>query len=378
MVKVILHYAEISIKGKNRSEFEKILKRNIVRAYQNVGIKIKINQEYGRLIFEVKKKEDADLLSYIPGVSNYSIAEECKKNIEDIQNISRDMLKTFKGSVAVVTKRSDKKFPINSIEMNKKIGSIATNLGLKINLKEPDNRLTIEIAENNTYIYSEKVFGLGGLPIGSGGRMLSLLSGGVDSPVAAFQMMKRGCIVDFIHFHTYKKNEEVLSTKIKLLIDKLNRYQISSRLFLVPYHNYQINTLGKIDPKIELVIFRNFMLRLSQKIARDLDYDGLVTGDSLSQVASQTPKNILAATESISFPIYRPLISFDKEEIIAIAKKIDTHDLSIANYKDCCSIMAKSPYTKASLDKTRREIEKIDMDNIIEDNYKKLESFVIK
>ena len=277
-----------------------------------------------------------------------------------------DLKKKGVKKVASIAKRSDKRFPLDSNELNRKIGDVAVKLGFGIDLDEPDAQILTEITSKRAYIYTEKISGLGGLPVGTSARTLCLFSGGIDSAVAAFLMMKRGSNVDFIHFHALRDEKEVLESKIKKLIDKLNEYQFSSNLYVVPYHTFQLEVGRKVDERVELVLFRNFMLRVAQELAMRKGYAALITGDSLGQVASQTGENLAAANFGVTLPVFRPLISFDKDEIVEVARKIGTFDLSVQKYKDCCSIISRTPATAVKMEKFEKEIAKIDLGNLVQ------------
>jgi len=228
-------------------------------------------------------------------------------------------------------------------------------------------------------MYSNKIKGLGGLPIDAKKKILCLLSGGIDSPVAATQLMKRGCRVDFLHIHSFVKNEFVLKSKIKDIIGKLNNYGYKSRLFLMPYSFYELGTAGKIEDRFELIFFKHYIFKLAEKLANHYEYDAICSGDSLNQVASQTLENLKCVSYNVNLPIFRPLLSFDKNEIIEIARKIGTYEISNIEYKDCCSISAKNPYTQCNLDKFKEKVlDKIDMDELLEKSMEEITSYMIK
>jgi thiamine biosynthesis protein ThiI len=240
------------------------------------------------------------------------------------------------------------------------------------NYSNPEKTIYIEIADK-IYIYTKRHEGFGGLPVGTGGKVLCLLSGGIDSPVAAWLMMKRGCQVDFLHFHAFPKNRLAKEGKIIETVNILNNYQFESKIFLVPYSEYVLKTQGKIFEEYDLVIFKHYMTRLADKIAQEKKYGAIVNGDNLAQVASQTLENLKAASQKIESPIFRPLIGYDKEEIIGLSKKIGTHDISLERYKDCCSIISKKPSTKTKIKNFERELGKINLDRIISESMKGLD-----
>lgn len=385
-MKAVIHYSEIALKGKNRSFFENKLVNNIKLTLKREEIEpTKVEREYGRIICSFKKNDDAkkieNALAHVFGINYFSFSEESKSTVDSILKKSVGIMKKIKRegkeSISLSTKRSDKKFPLTSLELNKKIGEEANRLGLKINFSHPDETIFMEITEKKTYFYTKRTPGLSGLPVSSSGKVLVMLSGGIDSAAIGWLMMKRGCKVDFLHFHALRNNKDVLNSKIKKIIDILNAYQTSSKIFTVPYHNFHISTLGKIPDKLDVVVFKNFMWRVAEEIAAKNNYKAIVTGDSIGQVASQTLDNITASDYGIRIPILRPLISYDKQEIVDLAKKIGTFEESIKDYKDCCSIISRKPATAVKIDKLKGVLSKIDMDGIIKESLAEMEVFKI-
>ena len=365
-MKVLVHYNEIGLKGRNRAYFEN-------RLINNIREKIKFNnlkKEEKRVIFDTN--EDINILKDVFGISHFSIVEEVENKVDKILDKAESLMGDAK-RLGLKTNRSDKKFPLTSIELNTKIGEIANNKGIKIDFSNAEKTIYIEITNKNAYIYSEKIKGLGGLPIGVSGKVLLLFSGGIDSALAAFLLMKRGCKVDFLHFHALRNNNEVMDSKIINILNILKKYQEEIKLYLVPYHNYQLSVMEKFDDKLDVVMFRNFILRFGQLIAKKKKYKGIGTGDNLGQVASQTLDNLNAAGYRVTLPILRPLLTFDKQEIIDLAKKIGTYEESIKIYKDCCSIISKKASTSVKIKSVEENLEKIDFDKIIEKSLEEME-----
>ncbi len=206
--------------------------------------------------------------------------------------------------------------------------------------------------------------------------MLALLSGGIDSAVAPWLMMKRGCRVDFLHFHAFRDNQEVLGTKVPAILERLNRYQYRARLFLVPYHLYDIQAMGRVPERLDLVVFKNFMFRLGQELARQKGYKALVSGDSVAQVASQTLDNLAATDYGIELPVLRPLSTYDKEDIVALARRIGTYEETIKKYKDCCSLVSRRPSTSVKLDQLKEVLPQVRMEELIEKSLAQLGTIV--
>jgi len=387
MIKVIVKFAEISLKGKNKSEFINKLKGNIQKSANQQNLEIdSILKEHARIIINYsdksKKEEIIDSLKSVMGIKYFAFMTECEKSVEGILKIAENMIKNFKNngvkSMSFKTKRSDKQFELNSPELNAKMGTIAIDNGINIDYKNKQDIIYTEIYEKEAYLYSEKISGQGGLPVASSGRVLCLLSGGIDSPVATYKMLKRGVTVDFLHFHTFQKNESVLETKMKSIIQKLNNYQFKASIYCVPYSFYEFTTIGKIPERFELVFFKHYIFKFAEYLAKKYDYSAVVCGDNLNQVASQTLENIKSVSYGINLPIYRPLLTYDKDEIIEIAKTIDTFDLSIEEYKDCCSMSSKNPLTQTKLEKFIEVLENSEIKELIENSFEQMERFLIK
>jgi thiamine biosynthesis protein ThiI len=362
----LIHYGELSLKGKNRSLFENKLKENIER--ETGG---KVTKYRGRFVLENGEPEH---LKNVFGISWYAEAIRVDKNYDSIRDLILSKLNDYlpgKNSFGVFVKRSDKSFPYISMELERKIGSeISKTYSIKVNLKSPELSVFIEIADD-VYLYFRKKQGLKGLPVDVSGNVLSLLSGGIDSPVASYLMMKRGCRVNFIHFHVFTKNTLVNDTKMRHIFESLNKYQGNSRIFLVPYYQFEMAFLEAVNTRgYELILFRRFMVRVAEGIVLKNGFKALVTGDSLGQVASQTMENIAQITKTVSIPIFQPLIAYDKQEIVDLAKKIDTYELSIENYKDCCSIVSSNPRTKANTKQILELEERMNIDEVIEETLK--------
>ena len=358
----LIHYGELSLKGRNRSLFEIRLQENIERTAGG-----RVLRQRGRFVMEGGNPE---ALSRVFGISWYASAFVVDKDYEAIR---KAVLKRAgeviegKADFGVNANRSDKSFPLPSMELASRIGGeVAARFGLPVNLGNPALRINIEIADR-VYIYFDRVEGLRGFPTGVSGKVLSLLSGGIDSPVSSFLMMKRGCRVDFIHFHVFSSNDKVFGSKMENLARMLDSYQGRSRLHLVPYYPFEMALLGAGDVKgHELILFRRFMARVACRVAAAEMCQALVTGDSLGQVASQTMENIALFRDAARLPVFQPLIAFDKQEIVDYAKKIGTYEISIADYKDCCSIVSSGPRTRAHRGRVEELEKAMDVESVLE------------
>ena len=366
---VVIHHAEIALKGKNRNFFEHKLEENINEGMKNSAISTHFVRQESRIVgtIDLADIEKArHVLTTMPGVKYAGFGKQTRPEEQAILDAAHEFFRTRSGKrVCLNTRRSWKEFPTKSPELNRKIGEIAKQCGVAIDFEHPDVTLTIEIISKAAYMYHERIEGPGGLPVGVSGKVLCLFSGGIDSPVAAWLMMKRGCTVDLFHVHPFSTNNEVAGTKIEQLAKLLSTYQSSLKLYLLPYTMYDLATQGKLDQDASLVSFRNVMLRVADELARKNKYRAIVTGDSLAQVASQTLHNLAAAQDGIKTPILRPVITYDKEEIVLLAKHLGTYEESVKLYKDCCSIVAGRANIATRKEHIRENLEKVDANTLI-------------
>lgn len=356
----LVHYSEIALKGKNRPFFERKLAENIRAGFKLAKIEAKTHRLSGRFLIEAKddanKETAGSVLSAIFGISSYAPCAIPKTDFEEIAGAAEDMIsqikniKTFKAE----TRRSHKQFSKNSMEISRDIGAhiLKKFPKLRVDVKNPDVIINIEVAREKSFVYSESYRGAGGMPVGTSGRALCLISGGIDSPVASYMMMRRGAPVDFVHFHSYPQTDKASIEKTGEIIKILSKFQPAYRpkVHNIPILDFQKEVLGVCDPRFRIILYRRMMYRLAEKIASLTGCVGLASGDNLAQVASQTMENMAVVGYGINAPIFRPLLCFDKEEIINIARRIGTYDVSIEPHGDCCSVFSpKNPATKARL-----------------------------
>ncbi len=344
----VVHYGEIALKGKNRDVFERKLMSNIKR---KTGARVK--RRYGRVIVE-SDDEISERLRKIPGIKYFAKAVVCDLDIEEIKKVALNVVGEV-SSFKVETKRSNKNFPLTSLEVNKVVGEfVRKEKGLAVDLKNPDKVIYVEIGEKECFVYTEKIPGIGGLPCGVSGKVVAQISGGIDSPVAAFLTMKRGAEVVAAHFFNQTLHSPQVRKKILDLAKKLSEYH-RIKLYMVPFEEVQREIIRVIPAKYRMIVYRRSMMRMSNTIAKKEGAKAVVTGDSLSQVASQTLDNIKVIYAASDLPVLPPLIGFDKEETIELAKKIGTYEISILPYEDCCTLMvAKHPETRAKLEDVER------------------------
>ena len=375
---ILMRYGEIHLKGHNRGIFESYLFENISQKLKNFDCKLeKISGRYLLSNYDINE-ENAIIkrIQEVFGIISISKAIELDTNKEDIENFIKTIkinTKTFKVSV----NRADKSFPVNSTEYSAYLGGLIldNNNMLGVNLSNPDTEVFVEIRENKkTYIYYDKIDGLGGMPLKTGGRGLLLLSGGIDSPVAGFNICKRGMTVDAIHFTSPPYTSERSISKVKRLAELISKYCGKINLYIVPFTKVQEEIHKKCANNYMVIILRRFMLRVAEKLAIQKDIDCLVTGENLAQVASQTIQSITVTNSVLNkLPILRPLISYDKLDITRISEKIGTYETSILPYEDCCTVfLPPKPIIKPSVISAENEEKKLNIDELIDDAMSKI------
>jgi thiamine biosynthesis protein ThiI len=368
---ILVRYGELGLKDSNRGLFEKQLKQNIQRqinSFSNEGVerfqggmKVKLNSDS-------PLEEILQRIQDVPGIAWFAPTWETERSPESIAELvlkSGEQRIQSSGTFAVNTQRSDKTTELNSQEFNNLVGRIIDNrTDLTVDLDDPDWTIHIHILYDQAYIFFDKMTGFGGLPVEASGEVLSLLSGGIDSPVAAIKAFKRGCRVDFLHYYPYPSAQEALDKKMYDLLSRLTDFGTRGRIYFAPYHVYDLNA-PSVSQRDELILFRRHLMRIANILTRNRDLKGVVTGSSIGQVASQTLENIHTISSVANVPVIRPLIGLDKQEIIELAKNYDTFATSIREYQDCCSIQSTSVRTRSrvgrfeSLEK-QRDLESVD------------------
>ncbi len=342
---IIIRFGELWLKGANRDQFVDRLMSNIKAALHGEEYS-ELKNEYDRFVLYASKGTDMKRveakLSKIPGISNIAHGTIAKNDIKDIIEKAK-LLNAEKKSVRIEAHRSYKTNAFTSRDIIS--GFIkAKDLDFGLDMESSD-RIYISVAKDRSFVYMDKVKGIGGLPVGASGKAVVLLSGGIDSPVASYYAMKRGLQPIYLHVHTFPSNKAAMQSKIPKIISVLSQFSPQSRSYYAPAHIFQSAVAG-MPTKYELVLFKKFMYRLAERIAKDEGAKAIVTGESLGQVASQTVENLAASQHGISTLIVRPLIGMNKEEIICKANEIGTYALSIQEYRDVCSIRIRSPATK--------------------------------
>ena len=372
---LLIKLGEIVLKGLNRKNFEDRLIKNLRQKISQLGnFEIRNMQS---TIYVIPQDENADFerlsrqVGRIFGISRYVRAAQCEKDLIAIKETAGKYLceknshiKTFK----VESKRSDKKFPLKSPEISAEVGAFLLEKfpHLSVNVHNPDVTVNVEIRDFGAYVSADSLPGAGGIPVGTGGRAAILISGGIDSPVAAWMMAKRGVELIAIHFASPPYTSPRAEQKVVSLLNKVADFSGKIEMITVPFTEIQENIRKNCNEEFFTIIMRRLMMQIAQKIAEKYRCGALITGESLGQVASQTMSAIACTNSAVDMPIFRPLIGMDKDEIVAIARKIDTFDISILPYEDCCTVFTpKHPKTKPILKDVLREESKIDSEKLV-------------
>ncbi len=367
MNSIVVHYQELALKGKNRPWFLSRLVRNLRRALSDLDVR-SVRALMGRVEVVLGPgavpAEVSERISRVFGIANFSYARSTPLEYGrsddgptgDCDAIANAILKDLGDrtctSFRVSARRADKRFPMTSPQIEREVGGrIKEARGWTVNLDDPDLVITVELLTDQAFYFFGKERGAGGLPTGTAGRVACLLSGGIDSPVAAHRMMKRGCTVTFVHFHSYPILSRASQEKARELVTLLTRWQHRSRVYLVAFGEIQQQVVLAVPGPMRVIVYRRLMMRIAEAIARERGAQALVTGEVVGQVASQTLENLAVIDAVASMPIFRPLIGMDKDEITAEAIRLGTYPISIVPDQDCCTLFTpRNPMTRARLD----------------------------
>jgi thiamine biosynthesis protein ThiI len=355
MNSVLVRYHEVALKRGNRPYFVRVLKRNLASSVSGLGLR-EIKQLAGRLLLLFGEEADGEEISHrvqtVFGVANFSFVERTAADLEVLKSRVLDCIDGMHfASCRIDTKRGNKDFPLTSPEINREVGAaVKERSGARVDLRNAALTVSIEILPGDAFFGFDKIAGAGGLPVGVSGRVVSLISGGIDSPVASYRMMQRGCRLTFVHFHSTPYLDKTSQEKVRELVRLLTRHQFSSRLYLVPFGEIQRQIVAAVLRPLRVILYRRMMMRIAESIAKKVRAGALVTGESLGQVASQTLENLAAIEDASTLPILRPLVGMDKQEIVDQARKIGTFDTSCIPDQDCCQLFVpRHPATKARL-----------------------------
>lgn len=377
---IIIHLHELTLKGKNRSWFENILINNLKKHLYKLpyqAIKIVSGRILVTSISRELWEEYRDILKCVIGIRNFILTKRVSLEIKDIKEEALLACQSLdiKGSFRISARRQNKNFKYNTSQINIIVGEfVQKNTGLSVNLGAPDINIIIEIVNNDVFIGVHKINAYGGLPVGTSETALSLISSGIDSPVASFNMIKRGIKLDYIHFHSAPTTSKQSVYNVISILKVLSQYQLDSKLYLFPLLDIQNKIMDEVDSKYWIILFRRAMITIASKVAIKNNYKVLISGENIGQVASQTLSNIVAVQNASDLPIIRPLAGYNKEDIVNQAQDIGTYDISIEPYEDCCSyFVPPNPETKAHLIRIQNIENKIDLNNLINSNLTKIE-----
>ena len=349
---VVVHYHEISLKRGNRPLFLRHLARNLARALADVG-PVTVRQRPGRIVLDLDEHPQPEVVreraQRVCGVASVALGYRTASTLAGMQGVIGRLVegREFR-SFRITARRAFKTYPMTSVELNRALGAfVLERVATRVDLEHPEVEIVVEVLPDEAFVSLDRRPGPGGLPVGSGGTVVSLLSGGIDSPVATWRMLKRGCRVVFVHFHSVPYLPATSQAKVRALVERLTEWQYESRLFLVPFGEIQREVVLSVPGPARVVVYRRLMVRIAEAIARREGALALATGESLGQVASQTLENIAAIDAAAAGPVLRPLIGTDKIEIIHEARQLGTFDISIEPDADCCTLFVpRHPLTR--------------------------------
>ena len=373
---ILIRYGELSTKGRNKKDFINRLRENVRYTFNDIS-PLKIRAERDRMFIQIDNEEKFNvLMERLPkvfGIQSFSPVASCDKDMDAIKQLSMTMMEQFRDAgdltFKVEVKRTDKTFPLETHAIQRELGGFILPQfeNLSVQVKNPDVALRVEIREDAVYVMAQVIQGAGGMPVGSNGKSLLLLSGGIDSPVAGYLMMKRGVRLEAIHFFSPPYTSENSLQKVKDLANELTKFGANIRLHIIPFTEVQVTIKENVPENVSMTSTRRMMMKIADRVREEVGALAIVTGESLGQVASQTLESLTAINDVTSTPILRPLIAADKLDIIKIAEEIGTYETSIQPYEDCCTIFTPaSPKTRPNLEKVQRYESFTEFDEMIE------------
>ena len=380
---IMVRFGELSTKGKNKNEFIKTLAKNISSALSEFN-NLEIITQFDHIYVKLNENDPLrviEILQDVSGIQGLSLVLKTNDDIENLKKVCLELVKQEEGKTFKVnSKRANKTYPIISDQINREIAKvILQNTDLKVDVHNPDILVSIEVRQEGAYVFTHTYKGAGGYPLGVGGKIMHMLSGGIDSPVAAYLLMKRGIKIECIHFASPPYTNVGVIEKLKDLLGKLNKYQSEIRLNIIPFTKLQEEIYANCDESYAITVMRRMMFRLADKLAKRRRCLAISSGESVGQVASQTLDSMNVINDVTNMPVLRPVVCFDKTEIIDLARKIDTFDISIRPFEDCCTIFApKNPKTRPSMEKVLEYEAKWDYNKMIDEALNNVEVIYIK
>ena len=378
---VLIKYGELTTKKGNRKFFINTLYNNVKKKLD--GLDVNISRDISRMYIEFNDKDldkVLEKLNLVFGIHTYQVAYKINTDIEEIKTVAVDIMKEKTGTFKVETKRCDKSFPIESIDFSRMVGGcvLKSNSNLSVDVHEPDNILTVEILSNYTYLYTDKYYGLGGYPVGVQAKGMLMLSGGIDSPVAGFLTLKRGVKLEAVYFEAIPHTSLEARNKVIELSKKLCRYCDNIKLHIIPFTEIQEAIYKNCNPDYTITIMRRMMYRIMEKIAKRNKGLIIVNGESIGQVASQTLTSMSVINNVTNMPVIRPVACLDKLEIIDIAKKIDTYNISILPFEDCCTVFVpKHPVINPNLNECILNETKFNYEELIDETVSNINTITV-
>jgi thiamine biosynthesis protein ThiI len=368
---LIVHYHEISLKRGNRPLFLRHLLQNLERATRDLG-PVRVRQLPGRILLDLEGNARPDAVAArvgrVCGVASAALATRVPSSVDAMKHAVAAAVdgRAF-ASFRISARRAFKTYPLTSVELNRVLGAfVVERTGARVDLRAPELEIHVEVLPAETFVYAGRLAGPGGLPVGTAGTVAALLSGGIDSPVAAWRMMKRGCRVVFVHFHSVPYLPATSQAKARALVERLTAWQYRSQLFLVPLGEIQREVVLSVPPPLRVVVYRRLMVRIAEALGRQVGALALTTGESLGQVASQTLTNIARVDEVAGLPILRPLIGMDKLEITGEAQRLGTFEISIEPDADCCTLFVpRHPSTRVGEEEIRAAESRLDLPRLV-------------
>jgi thiamine biosynthesis protein ThiI len=368
---IVVHYAEVSLKRGNRPLFLRHLARNITRATAGTG-DVRVRLVSGRIVLDLGERVDPAAVrarvARVCGVASVASGFRVESALPAMRDaVARIVDGREFPTFRITARRAFKTYPMGSVELNRDLGAFVLERATsRVDLRDPALEIHVEVMPSETFVYADRVEGPGGLPVGASGTVAALLSGGIDSPVASWRMMKRGCRVLFVHFHSVPYLPPTSQVKARALVEQLTAWQYDSRLFLVPFGEIQREVVLTVPPPVRVVTYRRLMVRIAEALARQHGAAALVTGESLGQVASQTLANLARIDEVAGLPILRPLIGMDKLEITAEARRLGTFETSIEPDADCCTLFVpRHPATRVTEVEIARAESKLPVERLV-------------
>ena len=380
---IMVRFGELSTKGKNKKEFIRVLANNIRYALLDFN-GVEIISQFDHIYVKLNDNEPdkiIEVLQDISGIQGLSLVLKTDEDLENLKKVCLELVKQEEGKTFKVhSKRANKKYPIISDQLNREIAKVVLqNTPLRVDVHNPDILISIEIRDEGAYVFTHTYKGAGGYPLGVGGKIMHMLSGGIDSPVASYLLMKRGIKIECIHFASPPYTNAGVIEKLKDLLGKLNKYQAEIRLNVIPFTKIQEEIYKQCDESYAITIMRRMMFRLADRLAKRRRCLAISSGESVGQVASQTLDSMNVINAVTNMPVLRPVVCYDKLDIIDLARKIDTFDISIRPFEDCCTIFApKNPKTRPSMEEVLKYEAKWDFESMIEEALNNIEVIYVK